>query len=46
MTVPTHGLALFNLQTTAWDSTLQFDFKVVEVRAPQDVDKATERHFL
>lgn len=45
MTIPANGVALFNLHTVSWDGRLAYELKIIDVRAPRDVDTATEHHF-
>lgn len=45
MTVPIHGTALFNLQTTVWTQDLDFDLKIIDIHAPPNIEAVNEHFF-
>ena len=45
MTLPVNGMALFNLQTTVGQGSLDFDLKIINVHAPDHVKRADDYYF-
>lgn len=45
MSIPPSGRGLFNLKGPNWYDNIDFDFKVIHVNAPQDIEQANEHYF-
>ena len=45
MSLPVTGMALFNLQTTIATESLDFDLKIMNIHAPDFVNRADDYFF-
>lgn len=45
MTIPLQGTGLFNLQTSVWSQEIDFDLTIINIHAPQHVQKVEDYYF-